>query len=558
LTLSQVKSFATNSSADFEIEYIKIWIRKPNKRHTLLELQVHPSIDNPHSFDFTLLDLKPERPFHPVVDPQQIDPNLLKYWLRMCKTTRPLVQDSKPKVYHKIAGLKLVDVQTNRVIAAPANSTYIALSYVWGRTKQFRIENADFVTNASGGSYAQLNREELPCTIRDAIFVVESLGERYIWVDALCILEDGETEMRAMIHAMDRVYKNATLTIVAACGEDSNAGLPGLRLGSRTAKYVTGSVDGTHLVSENYDGDLSSYLNISTWGHRGWAYQEYVFSDLVLIFVNQHVYFESGNRVWSGFSPNRSVLGRRSNPITHSQLSFDNYAKHVLAYTKRSLTFEEDILNAFTAILQDHSARFATKFCWGLPTQHFPEALMWVYTSDVGFPVQLRRRVKRKGYVTFPSWSWAGWIGAVEFVKFEKPHFRAPKLVSNITWPWESGVHTALDDSIFSNSVLTINVDLGTLNSFHYSSVDDVHFCQLDIGKQWTRGSVECFLLAHVDDPAPFAQHVGYLHNYRLYDHVLLAVEKGEDGIYCRIGCFRVSEAFWATSDFERKQILLG
>jgi hypothetical protein len=103
--------------------------------------------------------------------------------------------------------LKLVDVQTTRVITAPANSTYIALSYVWGRTKQFRIKNADFVTNASGGSYAQLNREELPCTIRDAIVVVESLGGKYIWVDALCILEDGETEMRAMIHAMDRIYK---------------------------------------------------------------------------------------------------------------------------------------------------------------------------------------------------------------------------------------------------------------------------------------------------------------------------------------------------------------
>jgi hypothetical protein len=246
-----------------------------------------------------------------------------------------------------------------------------------GGSKQFRVKKADFSTSSLDGLYAQLHREELPRTISDAMFVVESIGEKYLWVDSLCILEDGESEMKAMVHAMDSVYKNASLTIIAACGEDSNAGLPGLHPGSRTAKYVTGSVDGVHIVS--IENNLTTILDNSTWGYRGWTYQEYEFSDEALIFVNQHVYFESRGLVWSESNPNRCIydkVGARGYSLkpTHS---FFHYDKHVSAYTNRSLTFEDDILSAFTAILQDHSARFATNFCWGLPIQHFQEALMW-------------------------------------------------------------------------------------------------------------------------------------------------------------------------------------
>jgi hypothetical protein len=82
-----------------------------------------------------------------------------------------------------------------------------------------------------------------------------------------------------------------------------------------------------------------------------------------------------------------------------------------------ALTYEEGILNAFTAILEDHTAQHGTKFCWGLPIQNFEEALMWVngrYYSGT-MPSLKRRLGHSEGNHQFPSWSWAGWIGRVSF-----------------------------------------------------------------------------------------------------------------------------------------------
>ena len=45
---------------------------------------------------------------------------------------------------------------------------------------------------------------------------------------------------------------------------------------------------------------------------------------------------------------------------------FDIYVGHIENYLRRALTYEEDIPNAFRAIMEDHTAYFSTKFCWGL------------------------------------------------------------------------------------------------------------------------------------------------------------------------------------------------
>lgn len=75
--------------------------------------------------------------------------------------------------------------------------------------------------------------------------VVSSLGERYLWVDVLCIIQDDEKSKALFISQMDIVYHHALLTIVAMSGQDANSGLPGLRPFTRPqqlCKEVDGSV----------------------------------------------------------------------------------------------------------------------------------------------------------------------------------------------------------------------------------------------------------------------------------------------------------------------------
>jgi len=56
------------------------------------------------------------------------------------------------------------------------------------------------------------------------------MGERYLWVDALCIIQDDSMDKEWQIARMGSIYSSAVFTIVAACGVDADAGLPGVRL----------------------------------------------------------------------------------------------------------------------------------------------------------------------------------------------------------------------------------------------------------------------------------------------------------------------------------------
>ncbi|KAK0716368.1 hypothetical protein B0H67DRAFT_453211, partial [Lasiosphaeris hirsuta] len=49
--------------------------------------------------------------------------------------------------------------------------------------------------------------------IRDAITVVRDLGAQYLWVDSLCIVQDGNDEKNREMGKMWQVYAGATLTI---------------------------------------------------------------------------------------------------------------------------------------------------------------------------------------------------------------------------------------------------------------------------------------------------------------------------------------------------------
>jgi predicted metal-dependent phosphotriesterase family hydrolase len=88
----------------------------------------------------------------------------------------------------------------------------------------------------------------IPQTICDAMELVKLMGEQYLWVDALCIVQDDPIDVGRHIQRMDRVYKAAQFTIINASGVDANAGLEGLELGSRNLHFSEGTIDGVKLI----------------------------------------------------------------------------------------------------------------------------------------------------------------------------------------------------------------------------------------------------------------------------------------------------------------------
>jgi hypothetical protein len=66
--------------------------------------------------------------------------------------------------------------------------------------------------------------EKLPQSIQNAITVIRRLGIRFLWVDALCILQDDSGDKASEISAMWEIYKDAIVTIAAASSASANDG----------------------------------------------------------------------------------------------------------------------------------------------------------------------------------------------------------------------------------------------------------------------------------------------------------------------------------------------
>jgi len=96
---------------------------------------------------------------------------------------------------------------------------------------------------------------------------------------------------------------------------------------------------------------------------------------------------------------------------------FHLYQDLVEEYSERGLTHPSDGLDAFAGILSALGKEVGQQFIWALPTTFLGDALLWEY---YGSP---RRRGScpvrdSDGGITkcdFPSWSWLGWVGKVEY-----------------------------------------------------------------------------------------------------------------------------------------------
>lgn len=265
---------------------------------------------------------------------------------------------------------------------------------------------------------------QIPETIRNAIEVVKLLGERYLWVDTLCISQDDKETKSREIDSMAAIYANAILTIVAAEGGNSDYGLRGLKEISqqRDIDMDTLVVDfGEEYKLINVDvGDGRGKWASSPYFTRGWVFQEYHFSKRRLIFQNQMIRWECSCDNWqepiipvdnfkSPYSHTfEAALGRRHPTLVECCRVFGDY-------NVREFTYTEDALPAITGLFAILGHKYLGSFIFGLPEMFFDAALNWDrrYQASWG---DLTRRVSNTIQVgvsqsCLPSWSWIGWKG---------------------------------------------------------------------------------------------------------------------------------------------------
>lgn len=100
---------------------------------------------------------------------------------------------------------------------------YCALSYVWGQSSTTTAPKQHQLTSSTYDRFITgFPVNELPAVLQDATRVVRLLGQRYLWIDALCIMFDDGEDKFSQIREMGKIYSGASLTIVAASSNSYN------------------------------------------------------------------------------------------------------------------------------------------------------------------------------------------------------------------------------------------------------------------------------------------------------------------------------------------------
>ncbi|CAG9994608.1 unnamed protein product, partial [Clonostachys byssicola] len=366
-----------------------------------------------------------------------LDWDLLRSYLRDCHDHHNGCSSPVPQL--QIRGFRLIDCHTRRLVPAPQGAEYAALSYVWGAPeKNTHMEVPEL------GEELQIN--QVPLVIEDAMETVRELGYRYLWVDRFCIQQSDSKSLRDHLVNMHSIYQGASLTIVAAAGSDSSFGLPGVSSREREPQ-AEATINGRLLVSsvESFPGILSC-----KWKSRAWTYQEEFFSNRQLIFTSHQVSFHCLQSEHCEIYTSPAIIS--PGVLNRTGKRTCSIWEHIEQYSKRDLTYDSDSLNGLRATINSftESAEEPVGSLWGIlfsetiavldhdhpsgragtlgmtgmlsrarfasPSAVFGYSLAWKFLPQEH--QILRRRAE------FPTWSWTNCVGQVV-------HSRLPWLTPN-------------------------------------------------------------------------------------------------------------------------------
>lgn len=365
---------------------------------------------------------------------EHLDISLVKGWLDKCekehgdKCCNPAWLAGSDDGW--LEPFRAIDVKERRVVNLPAQSRYIALSYVWGASSQtpeeharrrLSIDNFSRLTQVNG-----LDELSLPKTVEDAIELTSKMGERYLWVDALCIIQDDIKDLSHQTSRMDLVYSRALFTIIAACGDDAESGLSGLPGRERDIfkRSVRLSPEGFHLAP-TAGLFVNAPLERSAWNTRGWTFQERILSRRVMVFTPFQVFWICEDAMWD----EEVILELPKPRVQVFSLSFgcsDEWddgdpkfsrkalSTYILQFSLREFTFSADVLPAFLGVVRRYEHLNNETMHWGLPTELFDQSLTW--RAGMSRREEMHQFVcddDKIREVPYPSWSWLGWTGFI-------------------------------------------------------------------------------------------------------------------------------------------------
>ncbi|CZR69209.1 uncharacterized protein PAC_19109 [Phialocephala subalpina] len=325
---------------------------------------------------------------------------------------------------HESCRLVETESLTSELLTSLDGQGYATISYCWGGEQHKQL------TKAGMNSFKQgVSRLELPQTLQDSIIVTNSLGLNYLWIDALCIIQDDPSDKEYELRRMSEYYSGSTVTICAASASKCSEGF--LRVNDDN-NFQAGPFH-IPLRTWPYWRPLSSVqlfvpapMPIQPTARRAWTFQESMLSRRLLIYTSRQLYwsctsFQAGCMGVEVIKSERDALVPGIQPLAFASQSHQTahhpprisfllpeWSAIVGEYAKRELSFPDDKLIAISALAQ----HFATTFL-SSGAEPIYLAGLWKLADNKQFRYQLLWHVanptpsKRPRIYRAPSWSWA-------------------------------------------------------------------------------------------------------------------------------------------------------
>ncbi|KAH8742990.1 heterokaryon incompatibility protein-domain-containing protein, partial [Hyaloscypha finlandica] len=328
-------------------------------------------------------------------------------------------ENSPPRLPKRVIDIRnFENERTVRLLETGTNwsGRYICLSHCWGGSLHFRT-----TTETVEERMRSINIDDLPLNFQDTIDLTRRLGVQYLWIDALCIIQDSKDDWEAEAAKMGVYYKNSWLTVAAGMFKDGSRGLfaerhipeqPMCRLQVAGTEEMDLSNSCDSLTMHKLRPSSNEHLvkSIPPIRTRAWALQEELLPDRYVIFEPSQVYFRCDGFV--DFETGRREVLDASSAFSGGKLCFKSadWQTVVRRYSARDLTQEMDKLPALSGLAHEYRDTWSGDYLAGLWRKDLWQGLLWkrrALASSCNF--------RRPKTYRAPSWSWASTEGEIDF-----------------------------------------------------------------------------------------------------------------------------------------------
>ncbi|KXH50461.1 heterokaryon incompatibility protein [Colletotrichum nymphaeae SA-01] len=356
----------------------------------------------------------------------------IRFCIRNCDETHPLCKPQSPTMPTRVIYVgNAEDTQVRLVETAQIHPTpYTALSYCWGKSGNFVTTKVTIDDHKKA-----LNVDDFPQTVRDAVEITRGLGLKYLWVDAICIIQDSAEDWEKEASKMASVYSDAYFTISAATAHTSTEGFISqkhevalqqqpFRMNWRTDRGKR-SILAARVIPEADDhvktitGDRKPKLPLMT---RGWTLQEELLSRRTVTYTEHELWWTCQTErdcechTFNEVSTNTQTTLFSPKDMTSPQVAFGQWRDLVSEFFQRQLTFGSDRLPALSGLATVFQHKTGSPYIAGLWKDNLINDLLW-YTPKRRIEELDDANTQDRVNCHIPTFSWASAGGQVDFFK---------------------------------------------------------------------------------------------------------------------------------------------